>query len=343
MSPFDKKIEEYFGKQLGWGSVTVRESKRLAGGISRETWKVALEITGVDGVISVRDIVLRVDPMVSVLESNRRIEAAMFRAFEDVAGVPVPEVICNEDDPRYLGSTFMAVAALPGTATIAEVTQAPYREVGPQIARAHFRVSGTIAAADYRGKQLEQVLKVPAPESAASDALAHWEGVLREKSIGPTPITEAAVRYLRRHLPPPPARVAVVHGDFRLGNCLYLPDGTISGVLDWEMAHLGDPLEDLAWALLPDYRPSVAPDKVAGHISESEAIRLWEEASGLRVDPEALHWWRLFCSVKHFAIFTTGAYGFLNSGQGDPILALMAWSVLDSDEGRMIDLMGVRA
>ncbi len=60
-------------------------------------------------------------------------------------------------------------------------------------------------------------------------------------------------------------------------------------------------------------------------------------------DPEALRWWRLFSCVKAFAIFTTGAFGFLNSERGELLHALSAWILLDAEEAQMIDLMGVRA
>jgi aminoglycoside phosphotransferase (APT) family kinase protein len=174
--------------------------------------------------------------------------------------------------------------------------------------------------------------------------LAHWEGTLRANSIGPAPITEAAIRHLRRHLPPPAAKVCVVHGDYRLGNSLYLPDGTLSGVLDWEMAHLGDPLEDLAWAMHPDWRPAAAaPNLVAGHITEEEAIEAWEAASGLKVDLSALAWWRLFTCVKAAVIFTTGACAFTKAKGGDMVYALSAWFNLHNEEAQMLGWMGVKA
>lgn len=340
---FNDKVAQYFAAKLGWGRVEVREAKRLMGGISRETWRMSMEVHGPTGKTQ-RDVVLRLDPSASLLASNRDIEYAMFRAFAGVAGVPAPEALCNESDPSYLGTSFMATAALSGIADISAVMRPPFVDAGRRIALAHFEVLGAIARLDPREKQLDRVLKAPTVDSAAAEALAHWETVLRDRSLGPAPITQAAIRYLHRRLPAPPKRICVVHGDYRLGNCLYLPDGAISGVLDWEMAHLGDPLEDLAWAMHPDWRPSAAPAHfVAGHITEEEAIRAWEASSGQAVNREALNWWRLFTCVKAAAIFTTGGRNFVDHPDTDLIYALSAWGMIDNQEALMLRWMEKRA
>lgn len=347
---FIGKVERYFSDRLSWGAVKVSEAKRLTGGISRETWRVMLRIEGKGDTANERAVILRIDPAVSVLESNRDLEYTIFQAFEKVSGVPVPHTICNEDDPQYLGSSFMAMDVLPGVAEIPVILAPPFAQVGPQIAREHFRILGIVATTDIdtlgpARLGLEEVSgSARSPATAWSDALSHWEKLLQNKSLGPAPITCAAIRYLKRNTPPPPRQLSVVHGDYRLGNCLYLPDGTVSGVLDWEMTHQGDPLEDLAWALMPNWCPSAAPGKIAGHLTVDDAIAAWEASSGIQVDRKALAWWQLFSSVKSAAIFTTGGYNFLQSKTADDVIyALIGWISLHYEESRMIDLMGVRA
>lgn len=337
------RVAAYFGHRMGWGDVQVRDSRRISGGISRETWRFAIDVSAADGSLR-RDVIVRLDPPTSLLESRRDIEYALFQAFDGVPGVPVPKTLCNEPDASHLGATFMATAVLPGVADIPSIATPPFAATGRQIALAHFTAAGTISRLVPASKGLDRLLPAPRPENSAAEALAHWEAVWRAHPLAPAPITEAALRLLQRHLPPPAARIGVVHGDFRLGNCLYLPDGTLSGVLDWEMAHLGDPLEDLAWALHPDWRPSAAPpDRVAGHLSEDEAIAAWSAASGLPVDPAALRWWRLFSCVKASAIFATGASHFVANRGGDVVYALSAWFNLDNEEAQMLQWMGVTA
>jgi aminoglycoside phosphotransferase (APT) family kinase protein len=339
---FNQRVERYFGERLGWEGVRLLEARKLTGGISRETWRISLQTAAAGGEAATREIVLRLDPPVSLLESNRDLEYAVLGAFDGFSDVPVPRQICNEPDASYVGASFMAVDLLPGVAEISAVTQPPFAAVGRQIALAHFTTLGAIARFDYRQQQLDLLLKAPTAPAAALDALLHWESVLRAHSLGPAPITEAAIRHLKRHPPPPAQRISVVHGDYRLGNCLYLPDGTIAGVLDWEMVHLGDPLEDLAWAMHPSWRPSASPQHlVAGYLTEEETVQSWQDAARLRADRGALRWWRLFSCLKAAALFTTGAHNFLNKS-GDPVYALSAWTNLDSEEGRMLDWLGVR-
>ncbi|MDD2735542.1 MAG: phosphotransferase family protein [Desulfuromonadaceae bacterium] len=336
---FIQDVESYLSGRLGWRQVKIHDARQLAGGISRATWKVSLEMLSDGGRKVERDLIVRVDPEASLLSSGRKIECAMCRAFAEVPGVPVPEVICNEDDPSFLGAPFMVTAALPGVADIPAILFPPFSAVGSGIGRALFEILGRVSLVDPREKNLESVVPTTSCATAWSDELKRWETTLQRYSLGPSPITQAAIRYLKRNPPPPARRVSVVHGDYRLGNCLYLPDGSIAGVLDWEMAHLGDPLEDLAWALMRDWRPSAALDKVAGHLEYGEAVGAWEAASGLRADPAALKWWALFSHVKSIGIFTTGGYNFLSADSTDLTYAVISWAALHAQESYMIELM----
>ena len=81
--------------------------------------------------------------------------------------------------------------------------------------------------------------------------LDKWVKVIRDDSISIEPILEAGIRYLYRNPPEENAHQCLVHGDYRSGNFLYL-ENKVTGILDWEMAHIGNPLEDLAWAY-PQY------------------------------------------------------------------------------------------
>jgi len=334
---FTDRVAQYFSNLPGWTGAKVTAARRLAGGISRETWLVSITAGNKES----RDIVLRMDPTTTLLSSNRDVEFALLRAVANASEITVPEAICNEPDSAHLGSSFMALAAVPGTADIAQIVQPPYAAVGREIAEAHFRVLGHIARFDYREHQIHQLLQETTVHTAALDAVTYWENQWRTHSLGPAPITEAALRYLKRNAPVA-QRVSVVHGDYRLGNCLYLPDGTLSAVLDWEMAHLGDPLEDIAWALMPAWRPSQGdPDLVAGHITEDEAIRCWESASQMTVDRAALRWWRLCVMLKGVAIFCTGGFNFVKANGGDLIYPISAWSSIDSLESQMLHWMGV--
>ena len=148
--------------------------------------------------------------------------------------------------------------------------------------------------------------------------------MIAEDQQHPQPIVWAAIRRLRRHPPPPAQKLAVVHGDYRSGNFLHDGAGQIIAVLDWEMAHLGDPLEDLGWALDPLWtRPD--DNRVSAMIPPDQAFAAWERASGLKVDPAAFAWWRLFASVKAQGIWISSMREWCDSGFKEPILAFSGW------------------
>ena len=132
------------------------------------------------------------------------------------------------------------------------------------------------------------------PGLEVSDELTAWQRVLDEHGQ-PHPAFELAIRWLEQHRPEPvPPRV--VHGDFRNGNFIVGPDG-IRAVLDWELAHLGDPLEDLGWLCVRAWRFGAAP-AVGGFGSVDDLVAAYEAESGTTVDREALHWWQVLGTLK---------------------------------------------
>ncbi|WP_201281499.1 phosphotransferase, partial [Staphylococcus aureus] len=102
--------------------------------------------------------------------------------------------------------------------------------------------------------KVEQEVDLGLRGAAADGAVRVAE--LRASYVGlahPRPVFGLALKWLEANLPPPPERLSLVHGDFRLGNLMIGPEGVV-GVLDWELAHLGDPLEDLGWICTPSWR-----------------------------------------------------------------------------------------
>jgi aminoglycoside phosphotransferase (APT) family kinase protein len=193
----------------------------------------------------------------------------------------------------------------------------------PALGEQFFTTLGKLAALDHEGTPIREAAQAPAPEDCWRIALDHWSGVIEADEQHPQPIVRAAIRRLYRHPPPPAQRVSIVHGDYRR-QFHARRAGTILAILDWEMAHLGDPIEDLGWAFDPLWN-HFDEGKVAGLIPQAEAIALWEAASGLKVDPKALAWWSLFNAVKGQAIWTSAAKEYRDGGFVDPILAISGW------------------
>jgi aminoglycoside phosphotransferase (APT) family kinase protein len=112
----------------------------------------------------------------------------------------------------------------------------------------------------------------------------------------PRPVFELAFRWLREHLPPATA-VVLVHGDYRHGN-LIIGERGVHAVLDWELAHVGDPIEDLAWLCIPPWRFGELDKPVGGFGVREELLEAYESASGLSIDRARLEWWDVLGSLR---------------------------------------------
>ena len=105
------------------------------------------------------------------------------------------------------------------------------------------------------------------------------------------PALELGVRWLAAHRPPGGPRVAV-HGDYRMGNFLVGPDG-LRGVLDWELAHTGDPAEDVGWLCAPAWRFG-GSGEVGGFGSLPDLLAAYSAAGGEAMTPARVHWWQVY-------------------------------------------------
>jgi aminoglycoside phosphotransferase (APT) family kinase protein len=116
--------------------------------------------------------------------------------------------------------------------------------------------------------------------------------------------------------------VVLVHADYRTGNLL-VDDGRITGVLDWEMAHLGDPMEDVAWACVRIWRWA-GDARIGGIMLREDFYRRYEEAGGLKIDEESVRFWEVLGNVKWAVICLTGARSFTDGRSVDAIHAYTA-------------------
>jgi aminoglycoside phosphotransferase (APT) family kinase protein len=317
--------------------VAVEAMERISGGASRETYRFVARWREGEATRE-RRMILRRDPPASLIDTERRVEFAAYRAFFGSA-VPVPEMLWLEEDPGPLDHPFFIAAEVAGFQTAPQMLfSGAFDDVLPRVAQRKWTILGEIARADPFALGLDKVMAAPAPDDCWRRELDHWEAVLDRDQAEPLPIVRAAIRWLRRHPPPPAQKISVVHGDYRTGNFLYDEAGEIHGVLDWEMAHLGDPLEDLAWGLNPVW--AFGRGLAGGLIASEEAVAIWERASGLTAEPAALHWWILFNCVKGQGIWVGSAGAFNKGGNKEPIMIYPAWWLLNAQDRAILKVMG---
>jgi len=282
----------------GWivhatGEPTARVSalRPLAGGASRESW--AFDLEHADG--RVEHLVLRRDPAGRTLQGSRRQEFLILRAAA-AAGVPVPAVRFCEDDASALGSPFFVMEFVPGETLarrlLRDAEYAPARAALPeQLAAALARIH----AMDAREPALAFLPAPPAGTGPAAAELARWEDIYRAATPDPHPAIELALRWLAARVTAA-AEQRIVHGDFRIGNVIFGPEG-LRAVIDWELPHVGDPMEDIGWLCVRSWRFG-APAPVGGLCDRERFFAAYERAGGVRVDAAAVRWWEVLGNFK---------------------------------------------
>lgn len=270
------------------GAAAIAALDRLSGGASQETW--AFSIEGPSGAGS--QWILRRTPAGVDQRSNMgcglEVEAQLLRLAAQ-AGVPVPGVghVLRPEDG--IGHGFV-MTRLEGEALPPKILKDPafasaLPKLAAQCGQALARIHGI------------ELARLPALRTAdaAGEVAAYRE---RYRSCGvPKPVFEFAFRWLEQNLPPPKPRLALVHGDFRHGNLMIGPDG-LRGVLDWELAHLGDPMEDLGWICVNSWRFGRIDKPVGGFGTREELFEAYEAAGGMRVDPQEVRFWEVLGSLK---------------------------------------------
>jgi len=265
---------------LGPG-VDVEGLARVAGGSSRETWSFTAAAAGAGAGAGGRGAgsahyVLRRDPP-GAPASGVRLEAGLLAAAA-TAGVPVPGLVAAGDVDDGLGAAFVVVEFVEGET----IPRRILRDEG--LAGARARMAGQC------GEILAAVHAIPpshVPGLTGGDQLEALRGLLDHLGQ-PHPAFELGLRRLAATRPPRTDET-VVHGDFRNGNLIVGPEG-VRAVLDWELAHLGDPVEDLGWLCVRAWRFG-SPLPVGGFGTVDDLVAAYERVSGRHVDPDVLRWW----------------------------------------------------
>ena len=282
-SDFETGLHTLFTRVFGQTS-PLEGFKRLSGGASQETWA----LTGAD-----HSAILRRAPggggqARSSAAIGLPAEAALIEAAH-AAGVPVPEVlhVLNENDG--LGDGFL-MSRLHGE-TIARPI---LRNDEFATARANLTAQCGTALAAIHSIQLEG-LPSALQLSDGIAQIAQYEEIYRGFDV-PRPVFELALQWLKANAPAP-LETVLVHGDFRLGNLMIDEIGLVA-VLDWELAHLGDPREDLAWLCVNSWRFGQTQNRVGGFGHLEALLDAYNAATGLEILPKDVDWWELLGTLK---------------------------------------------
>jgi aminoglycoside phosphotransferase (APT) family kinase protein len=308
------------------GAGSVEGLRRLSGGASRETW--SFDLVGAGG--SRTGLVLRRDPGEHTGESDRSTEYLLVQA-AGAAGVAVPRVRVLLRDADGLGRGFIMDRVEGETIPRKILRDDAYADARPRLARQ----CGEIAA---RIHDIDPTALPELPHLGAAEQLDQYRSLL-DVFGEPHPAFELGLRWLTDRLPPPPTEPRLVHGDFRNGNFIVGPEG-IRAVLDWELAHVGDPVEDLGWLCVKSWRFGVADNLVGGFGAVSDLLAAYEAAGGRSVDEDTLRFWVGLGTLKWGVICEGQAFTHLNGLVRSVELATLGrrvaeteWDLLDIIDG----------
>jgi aminoglycoside phosphotransferase (APT) family kinase protein len=271
----------------------VENLTRQSGGASRQTWSFDALVDG-----SRHALILRRDPPTNG-KTDREQSVSIDRATEfrvlqaaHRAGVRAPEPLFELVSGDGLGEAYV-MRRVGGTAIARKLLRdPPYAAARGRIASQLGEIAAAIHATDPK----------TLPTLRRREAADHIAGLRRSLDLlgSPQPVFELALTWLDRRKPAPLDRPVLVHGDYRTGN--YLADESgVTAILDWELAHLGDPIEDLGWLCVKSWRFGAVDKPAAGFGSREELWNAYERASGRKVDRQRAHWWEVFGTV-HWGI-----------------------------------------
>ena len=310
-SKFISYYSKFTNKEL-----TLLSFERIFGGASRETFRIQVK----DKTGSEEKLILRRTQESSLIETSQSTEYLAYSAYQDTT-VPVPAMIDINEDEETLEAPFMLMQQLDGAAA-SPFTPDAYSPHEEKLGEQFWSILGEIARKDIKDDFINQ-FENNSEDPCWKRELDKWVDVIKDDSISVEPILEAGIRKLYENPPKDPKKKSLVHGDYRNGNFLFV-DSKITGILDWEMAHIGDPLEDLAWALSPiwSWQDHLKP---AYLIDRQEALSIWESSSAINIDNSDLNWWELFACVKGMAIWISAGNEFKTGKNVDPINLFSPW------------------
>jgi len=293
-------------RALTHSDVRVENLKMLAGGASQETWRLDLHVA---------DNETRGDYK---LVLRRQLGGKIYRDALDLARefrvmqiayasnvlLPYPQAFM----PRLLDRPAALLHRKEGETIGRRIVREPALENARRQLPAQM---GEMLARIHRMDLEKYALRLFLPQPPVEQTPAQWACTRLEKNLDeirePHPALELGLRWLRRHEPPAPKTLVLLHGDYRIGNMIVNENG-LASVLDWEFAHIGDPYDDIAWSLVRDWRFGNDHLRFGGIAQPDEFFAGYERGMNTTLEPARVEYWEVMGNVRW-------AVGMLNQAQ----------------------------
>lgn len=265
------------------------QTARLSSGASQETHRIEIQTHSGRRLLAMRRAAggEYINPEESP-NPGLAVEAKLMQVAA-ASGVPEPTIYHVLQPKDKLGSGFI-MEWLEGETLGARILRAPELDaIRPQLAYQCGKILARIHAIDTVTTGLDQQLQTITPTDFVHQM---WEQYQLYDT--PLPMIDYTARWLLDHLPDA-GRLCLTHSDFRNGNLMVTPVG-ITAVLDWEVAHIGDPIRDLGWICTRSWRFGQHQLPVGGFGQLEDLLAGYEAESGHKVDLDHVHFWEVFGS-----------------------------------------------
>jgi aminoglycoside phosphotransferase (APT) family kinase protein len=304
----------HLGRKFG-STVEIGEFSRKSAGFSWITYSFVMRPPSGPA----RKLILRVGPPNGLFAPYSVLPQVL--ALQSMAGtrVPVPALVSFDQAGAEIGFPFFICEHVEGEVPApwagSELDEGHRRD----IARQFIAILGELHKLDWRERPLAS-LQGDGREREEIRAISVWRASLARPTARYYPLLDWGGRWLAENCPQPPRRT-IVHGDYRIGNFLER-ERKITAILDWELTHLGDPHEDLAWALMPTF--NAGSRKLYGVVERQEVVDLYQRASGIPISAKSLAFYEAFALYQAAAIQMCAVRAFEVERFNDMRMAVMA-------------------
>jgi aminoglycoside phosphotransferase (APT) family kinase protein len=317
-------LRPWFAERLGVADVAVADVGRHTEGWSWQTYTMSVRWHDDAGEEHERGFAVRREPEDGLLApydaaQQHRVHAAVIESSD----VPMPGLHWLETDPAVLGMPFYVMDRVDGVVPVQwrgkDPEIFPDDETRAAIGRNFVDVLSAIHA--IGPDRVAGVLDVPpSSDEAALRQIDFWEDFYTAAQLVEVPLLRACIGWLRSNLATS-GRLSLVHGDYRIGNFMLGDDRRINAVFDWELAHVGDPVFDVAWSGMPLFRGR--SPLFSQLLAPEEFLARYEKRTGLAVEPEVFRFWTVFGHLRASAPHIRAARAFADGRTGDLRLAAM--------------------
>lgn len=270
------------------GFSELQSCQRLSGGASQETWRLDITTSSGPLTLALRRAVATVGSDISQDSIGINAEATLIQLAAKSA-VPVPTIVYTLTAQDKLGEGMLMKWLEGSTRGPHIVHKERYQDIRPGLAYRCGKILGQIHNIDTDTPGLGQL-----PSRSTRQCIEDsWR--LYQSFNSPQPMIDYTARWLLDNIPQQQQRT-LLHGDFRNGNLMICPQQGISGVLDWELASIGDPIRDLGWLCVNSWRFGCPSLPVGGFGEIKDLLAGYFESTGREVDQQHLDFWIVFGS-----------------------------------------------